>query len=330
MDLLDRYLQAVTFFLPSSQQDDIVRELSENLRSQIEDREEELGRALTEDEQAEILRRHGHPLVVAGRYRQHQYLVGPMFFPIYMFTLKIGLAAALAVTILAAAVGIALHGDAGGEALRAMLAYPGRALMVFAWTTLGFAGLDLAVIRLPVTSRWDPRRLPRVFAREQAIPRWRTLCELALVLSALVWLLLLPLLVLGPAAGLVVPAPIWWGVYPPIVVLTVAGGLLQVVNLWRPWWTRTRSVVRLLIQAATLFVFALLLRAGDPFAVPAAALDAGARPDFVTIVNVSFEIGFVVVIAACAVEIARELHRLRRLSRTTQTLAGWEMENGKC
>ena len=31
MDLLDRYLQAVRFFLPRRQQDDIVRELSENL-----------------------------------------------------------------------------------------------------------------------------------------------------------------------------------------------------------------------------------------------------------------------------------------------------------
>ena len=60
MDLLERYLQAVKFFLPRPHQDDIVRELSEN-RIQIEDREEQLGRPLTEDEQADILRRHGHP-----------------------------------------------------------------------------------------------------------------------------------------------------------------------------------------------------------------------------------------------------------------------------
>ena len=48
MNLLDRYLQAVRFFLPRRQQDDIVRELSENLLSQMEDRAEELGRPLTE------------------------------------------------------------------------------------------------------------------------------------------------------------------------------------------------------------------------------------------------------------------------------------------
>ena len=66
MNLLDRYLQAVRFFLPRRQQDDIVRELSENLLSQMEDRAEALGRPLTEDEQADILRRHGHPMLVAG------------------------------------------------------------------------------------------------------------------------------------------------------------------------------------------------------------------------------------------------------------------------
>ena len=47
MNLLDRYLQAVRFFLPRRQQDDIVRELSENLLSQMEDRAEELGRPLS-------------------------------------------------------------------------------------------------------------------------------------------------------------------------------------------------------------------------------------------------------------------------------------------
>jgi hypothetical protein len=322
MDLLDRYLQAVKFFLPRRQQDDIIRELSENLVSHMEDREEELGRALTEDEQAEILQRHGHPMVVAGRYRQHQYLVAPIFFPLYVFSLKIGLAAALAVTVLAAAVGVTLHGDPGGEAVRAMLAYPGRALMVFAWTTLGFAGLDLAVRRLRLTSKWNPRSLPKVFAHEHAIPRWRTLCELALVLSALVWLVLLPWLVLGPAAGLIVPAPIWWSVYPAIVVLTLLGGGLLAVNLWQPWWTRTRSVVRILIQAATVLIFAVLLGAGDPFSVPVVALDAAARPDVVAIVNVSFELGFVVTIVASVVEIARELYRLRRQLRT-HALVGW-------
>ena len=104
MDMLDRYLQAVRFFLPARQQDDIVRELSENLISQMEDREEELGHPLDEAEQAAILRQHGHPMVVAGRYRSQQQLIGPVFFPLYLFVLKAGLGVALLVTVVLAAV----------------------------------------------------------------------------------------------------------------------------------------------------------------------------------------------------------------------------------
>jgi hypothetical protein len=43
MELLDRYLQAVKFWLPAEQQDDIAAELGEDIRSQIEDRKEQLG-----------------------------------------------------------------------------------------------------------------------------------------------------------------------------------------------------------------------------------------------------------------------------------------------
>ena len=46
MTLVERYLNAVRFFLPRRQQDDIVRELSENLASEFEDRSQALGRDL--------------------------------------------------------------------------------------------------------------------------------------------------------------------------------------------------------------------------------------------------------------------------------------------
>ena len=41
-----------------------------------------------------------------------------------------------------------------------MLAYPGRALMVFAWTTIGFAVLDVAGSRTKLAADWDPRKIP--------------------------------------------------------------------------------------------------------------------------------------------------------------------------
>lgn len=316
MDMLDRYLQAVRFFLPAQQQDDIVRELSENLISQMEDREEELGRPLDEAEQAAILRQHGHPMVVAGRYRSQQQLIGPIFFPLYLFVLKAGLGVALLVTVVVAAVTATLQGDPVRHAVEAMLAFPGRGLMVFAWTTLVFAGLDIARARLPMVNDWDPRSLPKVIRHEYQIPRLRTLCDLFFVLAGAVWLLLLPdapFLILGPAAALVDFGPIWRLVYVPMVLLTLATAALHIVDFVRPYWTRPRALLRLAINAAWLLVFTFLARADDLF-LPGSNLSSvpeGVHVDrIVDIVNMSFQMGFVVAVVVTVVEIVRALRRL--------------------
>ena len=89
MELLDRYLQAVQFFLPKKQKADIIAELSEDLHSQIEEKETEFGRALTEGELEAILKRCGSPWEVASRYLPQRYLIGPTLFPAYQFFLGI-------------------------------------------------------------------------------------------------------------------------------------------------------------------------------------------------------------------------------------------------
>src|ERR1700724_2821832 len=91
MELLDRYLQAIEFWLPKRQRQDIIAELSEDLRSQIEEKETELGRKLEDGEGEAILKRWGSPLAVASRYRPQQYLIGPTLFPIYRFVLAVSL-----------------------------------------------------------------------------------------------------------------------------------------------------------------------------------------------------------------------------------------------
>src|ERR1700722_19012024 len=89
MELLDRYLQAVRFWLPKAQQqEDLLAELGEDLRSQIEDQETELGHPLDQAEMAAILKKCGSPMMVAGRLGPQRQLIGPALFPIYEFVLK--------------------------------------------------------------------------------------------------------------------------------------------------------------------------------------------------------------------------------------------------
>jgi len=59
MDLLDRYLHAVRWTLPRAKADDIIAELRDELVTRQEDREESLGRPLTQDETSALLKEFG-------------------------------------------------------------------------------------------------------------------------------------------------------------------------------------------------------------------------------------------------------------------------------
>src|SRR5450432_4222473 len=91
MELLDRYLQSIKTFLTGKDQDDILRELRESLVSQMEEREQSLGRPLNGDEVAAIIRENGPPFLVAARYGPHRALIGTTLFPFYWYALKWGL-----------------------------------------------------------------------------------------------------------------------------------------------------------------------------------------------------------------------------------------------
>lgn len=68
MELLDRYLQAIRTLLPKRQQDDITKEMKDDLLSQVEEEESTLNRPLNSLELRALLQRCGHPMLVASRY----------------------------------------------------------------------------------------------------------------------------------------------------------------------------------------------------------------------------------------------------------------------
>jgi hypothetical protein len=294
MEIIDRYLKSVRSCLPEDQRDDIVNELSENIHAQMEDKEGELGRALNETDVESILRQHGHPLLVASRYRQDQRSVafgrqwiGPVLFPFYIKVLcfNLGITGLVLFLVLTALV-------ASGKSITLSQSLPTflyQFLIQFAAITVIFALADRHWSKFP--DRWDPRGLKHpwhpAFAMQtgwkstpgskKEVARVSTFDSIAQFVALGVtigWLRAAqysPFLILGPAAAFIKPAPVWHQFYWPIVALALAGMAQAGVNLIRPDWVRLRTVYQLLSNVVWLAILFLLLRAGSWVVVPEGA-----------------------------------------------------------
>ncbi len=256
MDLLNRYLQAVRFWLPKRQKHDIIAELSDDIRSQIDEKESELGRALDDAELAAVLKRSGPPVLVAGRYHPQGHLIGPLLFPVYRFVLKLALffyfVPWLVIWfVLVAFVPSYRAAHPGPELLKTLGTWWNSAFYAFGLITVGFAVAERIQTKSGLFERWDPRKLPVV--RERArISRATSIPELVTdALFALWWLgvLRLPAIYVDKAAHVLwTPGPVWDGfhngMYTPILLLVLAGMAVSSFNLIRPRWTRLRLGTR--------------------------------------------------------------------------------------
>lgn len=243
VELVDRYLQAVRFWLPKSKrQEEVLAELGEDLRSQIEEKENELGRPLDKHEVSEILKRCGPPVLVAARFGPKQHLIGPALYPIYIFVLKMVLFWIL-VPVFVFIVGPANWANSHdlGAAIGTTIANLWSGLFIAAGViTLVFAIVERTHVHTAAFAcKWDPLSLPPVKKEERKTSFVQIVCELAFTTFGLIWLLLLPhypALIFGPASAFLTAGPIWHKFYLPIVLLGVFALLRSAITLAKPQW----------------------------------------------------------------------------------------------
>jgi hypothetical protein len=310
MDLLERYLSAIERALPTAQAADIKAELRDVLLSRIEEQEGRLGRALARPELEALLIDFGHPLVVAGRYRKIQHLIGPEVFPFWWAWLRTTLAVVAGVYLVLIIVEMA----AGGHGvLDRRLPSLGMALLIaFAVVTLIGVAMELYP-RARILETWKPGELPPP-GRKTRSP-FEISVEIGMgVVFALWWIGLihfrnwLPI----PSFLQVELAPIWSAYHWPIlgyIGLEVGANLLALV---KPGLTRLNnglSVVRHVIGAA---IVGGVLQAGHWVSVTAPTL----APDVVETIERNFDlglqIGLVVTIGVMAVKAVWSLWLLAR------------------
>lgn len=277
MELIDRYLQLVRTFLPKAEQDDIIRELQANLLSQIEDKELEYGRPLRQDEVEAILKKHGHPLLVASRYRPHQYLIGPVIFPFYWMALKISLVIALILTAITGVTHLAGAGSAHsltGAMAMLPVQFLGIAASLAGSVTLIAVGVDYCQAKFNWWDKWTPREEflpPPAKAKTPALRRkpdrrWKSVSHLLNDLLLITWWSLLPYypqLILGSAHAALRLAPDWASFHRPILLLLLACLALHAIPLLRPAWDWLRKSADIATTALFLVMIGRLLKAGN-------------------------------------------------------------------
>ena len=312
MALLDRYLQAIEFWLPKRQRQDIIAELSEDLRSQIEEKETELGRKLEDAEVEAILKRCGAPLEVAARYRPQQYLIGPALFPVYRFVLAVSVIGCVVPRFLIWLVFLLVDPAHRGYLHMENM---GVTVLYFAFfTTLAFAIAERSGVKLEALNTWNPRKLPPV-RDPNRISRFGSLFEIAAAVTVNVWFagIFWPHPAIDFYGVRITIAPVWQVFFWSFLFLAAANVAIAVVNLFRPYWTPRRASLRLLFDGIGAGLFCGLLKAHLLVGISASSIPAAKAIELTNLINTWIARMLPWAIVTMLVMLSFDVYRIMRL-----------------
>jgi hypothetical protein len=319
MDIIQRYLHAVKPLLPKAQQDDILAEVSEDLRSQIEDREADLGRELNEDEVAAIIKKRGLPIRVASAYLPQQYLIGPMWFPLYRFVLKVVMLW-VQVPVMVWIVAPLLYftsPDPRSALLGLARQLPAVAITTFGIITFIFVCLERFQFGAVTKSfeDWDPRSLPPLMpVTAQIQPSLRSAAISELVSGIGVSLAWVYFVRFHPSVDFDIVqmslAPVWRNNFWPILLLFMSGIPVGCIGLFRPLSARLHSSLRLAIHAGTLIFMAVVFKAGTWIEIASSKRSAVQVAEILRGYNLGIRIAFLVITIIVLAEIVQEVRRM--------------------
>jgi hypothetical protein len=321
-ELLDRYIHSM--WLPA----DIAAEIRSNLESLAEDRATQLGRELSPGEMSAILKQHGHPMVVASRYRdpRGRGLISPELFPFYWFTLRAIFGVWVTIRVIVAV--FTLQGTATAGAVLPRL---GRDILldgfyIAAGVTLLFAVWEYLEFKFRYSEKWKPESLPPVPQTPKPPKQPRPITR---ILGQVVWLIFW-------AMALFLPG-MWWvwggrGVFSAseaVYAMRLPMWLLAFFGISQLWLNHTRfaeakwrSFLRIAVSVAGIALAIFLLHGGDLLVAGPKWDPTQAKP----LATLNQMVGGVLVLACvfwgllCVLELRRFLRKSgRRLGRDHQT-----------
>lgn len=319
MQLLDRYLTAVKFWLPKKQRDDIAAELAANLQSEIDDRAAGLGRPLTEDEIAALLKQHGSPILVASRYQEEhrtvtfgRQLIGPLVFPIYWVALKVTLLLLVIPAVIPALVFKARLNPVR-ELAHVLYRVIYLALPTLLFVTLAFALIDFGLRRFRFLEKWgsdwDPRTLPSPARQVKQVRRSSSIAGIVVQSIFIVWWWnhgSIPYLVVSDSGAQMHFAPILTTLHLPILLVAFINLGQHWINLMQPDWRWLPPATGLITSLIGLIILYPLLGTSPLVSIsqgnglPLSARQAAEIQNIVAQCTISLWIGIMIVGAVFA------------------------------
>ena len=323
MELLERYLQAVKFWLPRKSKEDIIAELSEDIRSQIEEQETALGRKLNQAEVETLLKQRGSPLMVASRYQPQQSLIGPALFPIYSFVLKL---LALVYLVPWIVVWICLmwfspsyrahHSGWINGMLSAWASLWTVVIFAVGGVTIVFAVLERTKFKARILEKWDPRKLPPV-RDPNKIPRLESVAQIVANLMFVIWWssMMASPNILDRIEVKISLAPVWPYFFWGFLLLALAVIPLATANLLRPYWTRTRASLRLALDLMSAALFCWMLKAHILAQISVANLPVQQAAKITNAINLWAARSFPIAVALGLIIAGADIYRIARVGR---------------
>ncbi|CAM3870917.1 HAAS signaling domain-containing protein [Mesobacillus thioparans] len=273
MEMIEKYIYAVTHRLPQSQRADIAKEL----RGLIEDMlgERNAGGPTADEDVENILLELGNPKDLADKYRgSERYLIGPELFHPYITVLKIVIFALLiAMSVVFVIDSMAEPGSVFEHIFGYVTSVISASMQAFVWVTVGFAiaqykGVS-SIARVPEKSEeWSPSDLPPVPDEKKRIKRGEAITGIVFSILFLVVLYSSNRIfgvMMFEDGELINVIPFFNNerieqFINIIYVITIVGILKEGLKLSIGKWTKKLALYNLLLNAVTLILFAFLFR----------------------------------------------------------------------
>lgn len=174
MELVKRYVYAVTKTFNGKQRAEIEKELTANIEEMIEQNK---STDSIEEKEKKVLMELGNPEKLADNYRgMKRYIIGPKYYELYKFVLKIVIGAVIGGISIALLVGSMFSSnqtivDQTSNYLSALFS---GSLQAFAWTTLVFMIIERKNVTIEEDpsgrNEWNLTKLPQLPNKKTEIP----------------------------------------------------------------------------------------------------------------------------------------------------------------